>query len=560
MWPLFLATALVALVPDVGRAQPIGTLRITLTLDDVGGVSGGVPRHALLISDNPPTSAPRRVVTAADGTATVRLRPGNYTVESEEPLVIGGKGLSWTVMVDISEGRESVVSLATVNAEVGEVTVWPVGTSAPPPRADDPRAVLPTWQDAVVAVWTPTHRASGFVVSATGLVVTSAHVVNGVSSARVQFAPALTVTAPVLAADRDKDVAVLWVDATVLQAAKVLSIDCGVGSRRALGVDERVAALGVPLRGPKEVALADISRDDRHEPIGDFRLSFGSVGGPVFRRTGELAGLTSPLADGDDLRGRDARIVPIEQACDVLRSAEAAMATTPRPSAAALAVVEPPAVPVAALDAAIKGRTAELAGYRATSADFDLTFLTPVVVHARRVEQESKARSALASPRAGAEAIDVTDFGAWSPYFEDRPAVLTIRVTPRLTEGFWTKIARGAAYTQGMALPPIKRFRPGFARLRAFCGDTEVQPLHAFVLEQRVTESDAIREGLVVFEAGALGPTCGRVRLELYSEKAPDKADTRVADPAVIERVANELAPFRTATRGTGAARGSMAP
>ena len=41
----------------------------------------------LLISDNPATGAPRRVVTSLEGTVDVRLRPGNYTVESDEPLV-----------------------------------------------------------------------------------------------------------------------------------------------------------------------------------------------------------------------------------------------------------------------------------------------------------------------------------------------------------------------------------------------------------------------------------------------------------------------------------------
>ena len=32
--------------------------------------------------------------------------------------------------------------------------------------------------------------------------------------------------------------------------------------------------------------------------------------------------------------------------------------------------------------------------------------------------------------------------------------------------------------------------------MRAFCGDAEVTPIHPFKIEQRVTESDVIYEGL----------------------------------------------------------------
>ena len=125
------------------------------------------------------------------------------------------------------------------------------------------------------------------------------------------------------------------------------------------------------------------------------------------------------------------------------------------------------------------------------------------------------------------------DFSNWSEYVEDFPPVLLVRVTPKLVESFWMKVARGAASTQGVSLPPIKRFKSGFSRMRAFCGDAEVTPIHPFKLEQRVSESEAIYEGLYVFDPGALGPQCGSVKLVLYSEKEPEKGDTRVVDAKV---------------------------
>jgi hypothetical protein len=118
-------------------------------------------------------------------------------------------------------------------------------------------------------------------------------------------------------------------------------------------------------------------------------------------------------------------------------------------------------------------------------------------------------------------------------------------VTPKLVEGFWTKVARGAAQTQGISLPPIKRFTSGFSRMRALCGDVEVPPIHPFKLEQRVSESEAIYEGLYVFAPDALGPQCGSVRLVLYSEKQSEEADTRVVDSKVVEQIWQDFAPYR---------------
>ena len=106
------------------------------------------------------------------------------------------------------------------------------------------------------------------------------------------------------------------------------------------------------------------------------------------------------------------------------------------------------------------------------------------------------------------------DFSNWSDYVADVPPVLLVRVTPRLVEGFWTKVARGAAQTQGVSMPPIKRLKSGFSRMRAFCGDAEVTPIHPFKLEHSVDETDAIYEGLYVFDPGALGPQCGTVKLD----------------------------------------------
>jgi hypothetical protein len=175
--------------------------------------------------------------------------------------------------------------------------------------------------------------------------------------------------------------------------------------------------------------------------------------------------------------------------------------------------------------------------------------MTPVLIYGAAQSEQDRERERRKSPRTPEAEPSVmrllTDFGTWSEYVADFPPVLLIRVTPKLVEGFWTTVARGAARTQGIAVPPIKHFKSGLSRMRGLCGDAEVTPIHPFKLEQRLSESDAVYEGLYVFDPGALGPQCGPVKLVLYSEKEPEKGDTRLVDPKVLEQIWQDFAPYR---------------
>ena len=184
-----------------------------------------------------------------------------------------------------------------------------------------------------------------------------------------------------------------------------------------------------------------------------------------------------------------------------------------------------------------------------SASDFDIAFMTPVHVygaqHRDEIVRRSRSRGA-GSPTVGPTSVNpLVDFGNWSDYVREVPPVLMIRVTPRQVEGFWTKVARGAAQTQGVSLPPFKRFTSGFLRMRAFCGDVEVTPIHPFTLEHRVSETDVIDEGLYVFDPAEFGPSCASVRLILYSQKEPEKADTRAVDGKVVQQIWQDFAPYR---------------
>src|SRR5262245_44214528 len=114
-----LAFATLAFVlPAAATSQALTVLRIKVTLLDAEAKVTPVPRHGLLISDNPATATPRLIVTKLDGTADVELRPGNYTVESDKPVVFNGKAYQWTQSLDVLAGRTTVLDLTAANAAV----------------------------------------------------------------------------------------------------------------------------------------------------------------------------------------------------------------------------------------------------------------------------------------------------------------------------------------------------------------------------------------------------------------------------------------------------------
>src|SRR5206468_4712926 len=214
---------------------------------------------------------------------------------------------------------------------------------------------------------------------------------------------------------------------------------------------------------------------------------------------GGVVGLTSLADDDFQSRHSTSRVVPIRDACDVLASAEKKLKDAV-PTAATRLPVEPTRpFPISALTEAIKGRAGSLNPYQMSSSDFDIAFITPVLIYgAQHMSEQVSSRGRGASQRPPTPDAEMSvvrplmDFRNWSEYVAAYPPVVLIRVTPKAVEGFWTTVARGAARTQGVALPPIKHGTTDFSHIRVFCGEPEATPIHSFKLEQCVSENAAI--------------------------------------------------------------------
>jgi hypothetical protein len=377
-----------------------------------------------------------------------------------------------------------------------------------------------------VGLWTPTRHASGFVVDARGLIVTNQRVVGTATSVEAQFTPDIKVKATVLVSDPTRDVAILWVNPSVVASLRPLPLGCGQ-TRPSVPNGSELQTIGAQITGQKRLTFGDVTGTGPRLILADLSAVRGSAGGPVFT-AGGLIGFTT-VDDRDSDARSNARVVRIDQACEAITSAEKTMAGTMPPDAAHLPLDPQRPAAVGALSEAVKNRAGSLSPYPMTTTDFDIAFITPVHLYGARDQVR----------RPG------MDFGNWSEYLAEYPRVLLVRVTPKMVEGLWARVARGAARTQGMALPPITRARSGFSRMRLFCGETEVTPIHPFLVERRISETEALYEGLYVFDPAALGPQCGgAVKLTVYPEKDPDTGDTRVVDPKVLQQIARDFAPL----------------
>jgi S1-C subfamily serine protease len=541
---LALATLVLMLTSGIA-GQAVGVLRIKVSLVDAQSRPAPVSRHAFLISENPTSAPPRVIVTGADGTVDVKLRAGNYTVESERAVAFEGKTYEWVQLVDIVAGRDTVIELTAANADTS-------GAAAPPKGSEsDPSFLLSRFQDSVVALWTPTTPASGLLVDANGLIATNQRVVGTATSVEVQVADTRRVEAIVLAADAVRDVAVLWIDPKAAAALRPLPLPCRRPEKTPVIDRQQLFAIGAPFRQQKRLTSGSVITLDARGLVSDLLLVRGAPGGPVFTAAGDVIGLTSILNDKEQTDRGTSRVIRDDFVCDVIGMAEKKMQGAARPSETPLPMEPGRAFPVAGLKAAAERHSGRVTAYKVPSDTFDVALITPVLTYLGRLESE---QSGNRLGYTGARLPDadqlrlhtLSEFGTWADYVSEYPPVLLIRATPRLVEGFWTTVGRFAARTQGVALPPIKRFKAGFSRLRAFCGDAEVTPIHRFKLEQRVSETEAIYEGLYAFDPGALGPECGTVKLTLFSEKEPQKGDTRVVDPGLLQQVWEDFAAYRS--------------
>jgi serine protease Do len=135
---------------------------------------------------------------------------------------------------------------------------------------------------------------SGFILSADGLIMTNAHVVDGADELLVTLTDKREFKAKLIGADRRTDVAVVKIEATGLPFVKL-------GDSSRVKVGEWVMAIGSPFGLANSVTAGIVSAKARE--TGDYvpfiqtdvAINPGNSGGPLINLRGEVIGINSQI-------------------------------------------------------------------------------------------------------------------------------------------------------------------------------------------------------------------------------------------------------------------------
>jgi S1-C subfamily serine protease len=544
--PAFLAALLVANIAHA-QANP-AKLKLRVVLVDKDLNQKPVPFLVVTLLPAAPANPTLELRTALDGTAEQQVPLGRYAVTTPKPVELGGQRFMWNLEIEI-RSPEQQLTLSNDNAKVEEIAPAPGSNAA----TGDLTAQFKRLKDTVVTVLSESGHGTGFFVDSQGLVVTNQHVIENSEYLAVQFDTQHKIAASLVASDAQKDVALLWVNMSALPGAEAAPLNGQSSAKTGVQEGERVFTIGSPLSLEKILTTGIVSKVDTHAIISDININPGNSGGPLFNSAGTVIGLTTFAERGDGGPGVSG-IVRIEEALPLLEQSRAKLTGTP-PSGALLPVEPLRPYPLAGLTAALKEERFDTRPYYFSGGDFNIALSTPPLDYREREEkrlraerQRNKRNKKKGSPEANTESEEAPK--DWEAAAGEHRAVFGIIVFPKAKEGF------GSAF--GRALSPYSparlKFKTDFYKMRLFCGEKEIQPIHPGRVPLTVTMrtaavrmNDSTFYGVYSYPPDAVSPECGQVRLEIYSSKEDSQALIKVFDAKTVERVWADFDAFRKA-------------
>ncbi|WP_407642545.1 trypsin-like peptidase domain-containing protein [Caballeronia arvi] len=209
---------------------------------------------------------------------------------------------------------------AVVNVRAATPDVQPQTATPDTLDADDPllaffKSVAPQFKEPANPPGVIFARGSGFIVTADGLILTTAHIVNQADEVRVTLTDRREFKAKVLSIDAASDVALLRIDATGLPAVRL-------GDSTKVRPGEQVLTLGSPARYQTTVTAGIVSATPRDASDGKRPAFFetevasnpDNSGGPVLNRAGEVIGIDVEVYGGSEHVPNLTFAIPIDAA------------------------------------------------------------------------------------------------------------------------------------------------------------------------------------------------------------------------------------------------------
>ncbi|WP_176039693.1 trypsin-like peptidase domain-containing protein [Burkholderia stabilis] len=182
-----------------------------------------------------------------------------------------------------------------------------------PPPAQGPQSPAPDTSPRAVS-----GSGSGFIVSADGLILTTAHVVDEATDVTVRLTDRREFKATVLAVDPQSDVAVLRIDGKKLPFVRI-------GDSSKVRAGEPVMTIGAPDGSGNTVTAGIVSATSHRLPDGsafpffetDIAVNPDNSGGPVFNRAGDVIGIAVQVYTGAERFASMTFAIPIAFAAKV---------------------------------------------------------------------------------------------------------------------------------------------------------------------------------------------------------------------------------------------------
>ncbi|MGU7778549.1 trypsin-like peptidase domain-containing protein [Burkholderia sp. PU8-34] len=296
-------------------------VRAVLRAALIGGVFAGcVSLQPAAIAASPAPSVAKEKRVAQPAAAPVDFPA---IVERYGPAVVH---INEAMPPDAQAGAPSAPAMAgaisTLDTDDPLAAFFQRGVPQPPSQPPSPDTVPRTLSGS----------GSGFIVSADGLILTSAQVVDQATELTVRLADRREFKATVLTVDTQSDVAILKIDATKLPVVRL-------GDSSKVRVGEPVITIGSPDGTGNTVTAGIVSATSHTLPDGspfpffqtDIAVNPDNSGGPVFNRAGEVIGIAMQVYPSADRYSSLTFAIPISLAVKVRAQLQAQMQAQTQP-------------------------------------------------------------------------------------------------------------------------------------------------------------------------------------------------------------------------------------
>lgn len=553
---------------QAAQAKPVAVgVRAAIVLPDM--TVRPVPLHAVeVIPLDSATGAAVTLRTGLDGSVQSSMLPGRYRVRSVQPLALNDSLYRWDVVHEVPAGGASL-ELTNANATVA--------AAAPAAKPTTARQVAPEREAfekvkrGVFRVEAGLGHGTGFLISVPGaaepLVVTNDHVVYGQTRASVYLDSITRVPAEVVSRNHEADLALLRIPAGRCATCPRLPLAAPVNGEPLVVAGERVLAIGFPLSQEMTLTTGVASSIRDGAIISDVNINPGNSGGPMLTADGTVVAVNTFGESSGRVGPGVSGAVAITRLTSMLVEAAGKLQALGPLADRALPVVPRTVYPLTALKA--HADTVQPKTYRKllerSAGNFTLNTSTPVLyrVAQRIAEQEvtgdRRKRERRGNVAAAEQYSEVNEARDWEQYVGDaQTPVVTIAITPKVGETFWSAMGRGMQAASGSYVisPAQMKFKGDVRGARFYRNGVEVEPIRGGHGPQAVRIDnawvrlkDVADMGYYVLPVEAFAPDTAtgapaRVTIVVQDLKNPNSLSTTDIEDAASARVWNDFGPY----------------